>query len=66
MIIVTNGVIIISILVFPEISLPISAAITAHQKIGLMEKISPIKLYTKVKKSIEKNTNIRYNLIDEN
>ena len=38
----------------------------AHQKIGLMEKISPIKLYTKVKKSIEKNTNIRYNLIDEN
>ena len=27
---------------------------TAHQKIGLMEKISPIKLYTKVKKSIEK------------
>ena len=62
MIIVTNGVIIISILVFPEISLPISA----HQKIGLIEKISPIKLYTKVKKSIEKNTNIRYNLIDEN
>ena len=40
--------------------------ITAHQKIGLIEKISPIKLYTKVKKSIEKNTNIRYNLIDEN
>ena len=40
--------------------------IKAHQKIGLMEKISPIKLYTKVKKSIEKNTNIRYNLIDEN
>ena len=40
--------------------------ILAHQKIGLMEKISPIKLYTKVKKSIEKNTNIRYNLIDEN
>ena len=40
--------------------------IEAHQKIGLMEKISPIKLYTKVKKSIEKNTNIRYNLIDEN
>ena len=39
---------------------------TAHQKIGLIEKISPIKLYTKVKKSIEKNTNIRYNLIDEN
>ena len=38
----------------------------AHQKIGLIEKISPIKLYTKVKKSIEKNTNIRYNLIDEN
>ena len=38
----------------------------AHQKIGLMEKISPIKLYTKVKKSIEKNTNIRYNLIDQN
>ena len=38
----------------------------AHQKIGLMEKISPIKLYTKVKKNIEKNTNIRYNLIDEN
>ena len=29
-------------------------------------KISPIKLYTKVKKSIEKNTNIRYNLIDQN
>ena len=40
--------------------------IKAHQKIGLMEKISPIKLYTKVKKSIEKNTNIRYNLIDQN
>ena len=40
--------------------------IKAHQKIGLIEKISPIKLYTKVKKSIEKNTNIRYNLIDEN
>ena len=40
--------------------------IMAHQKIGLIEKISPIKLYTKVKKSIEKNTNIRYNLIDEN
>ena len=43
-----------------------TVVIAAHQKIGLMEKISPIKLYTKVKKSIEKNTNIRYNLIDEN
>ena len=30
----------------------------AHQKIGLIEKISPIKLYTKVKKSIEKNNKI--------
>ena len=47
-------------------SLKIEERFSAHQKIGLIEKISPIKLYTKVKKSIEKNTNIRYNLIDEN
>ena len=34
--------------------LNVAQLISAHQKIGLMEKISPIKLYTKVKKSIEK------------
>ena len=39
----------------------------AHQKIGLMEKISPIKLYTKVKKSIENKHNIHsINLLESN
>ena len=51
---------------FTGIKISLHLGIKAHQKIGLIEKISPIKLYTKVKKSIEKNTNIRYNLIDEN
>ena len=56
----------VNLLIATVVGVCISALKKAHQKIGLMEKISPIKLYTKVKKSIEKNTNIRYNLIDEN